>query len=43
MKKSILSFGLFLMAVLALNINAQKIGNGPEITFEKEVVSHNFT
>jgi hypothetical protein len=37
MKKSILSFGLFLMAVLALNINAQKIGNGPEITFEKEV------
>jgi hypothetical protein len=37
MKKSILSFGLFLMALFALNINAQKIGNGPEITFEKEV------
>jgi hypothetical protein len=37
MKKSILTFGLFLMATLTIAINAQKIGNGPEITFEKEV------
>jgi hypothetical protein len=37
MKKSILTFGLFLMALVTLTINAQKIGNGPEVTFEKEV------
>jgi hypothetical protein len=37
MKNFSSALGLFMMVILAININAQKIGNGPEITFEKEV------